>query len=977
MRKGYYMRLESVYTMIPNDPQACVLGSEAYPTYGDGVHDDTANIQKAINELKTNENFGIVYVPEGTYLISDTIYVPKAIRLIGCGKNRPLFVLKDHAEGFDRCYPDDKGGYKYMIWYCDGVVDEDHPVRDANPGTFYSAFSNINIKLGDGNPYAVGLRTHYAQHSFVNHCVIDAGNCAAGMYEAGNEMENVVFIGGDYGMKTTKCSPGWPYMAVDCAFEGQKKSAIHSRELGLTMLRTSFKNVPKVIDTEEQFMDKIYLEDCSFENVSGPALNIRLADNMFTMWTLKNVDCMNVPTLVLYPETGKTIAGQEGIYRIDRFTHGVVLDQMEDPGEVRTILETTPLAEMPAPVATDIPNLPPMEKWVNVLDLGVKGDNLTDDTAAIQAAINTHKVLYFPQGWYKVTDTLTLKDDTVLIGLHPIATQLALPECTEAYTEMGPAKPLIQSGRGANIINGIGIDTGSRNPRACGLKWVASENSYVNDVKFVGGHGTMIKDQSKPWVPTYNPSRTADADPEKKWDYQYWSFWVTENGGGVFKDVWTASTYACAGFYADGTSTRGRIYCMSLEHHVRNEAKFKNVSNWKVYAFQTEEEVAESQMCQPLELQNCHDMTFATYYSFRVIWLPNPWPQAIRLYDCSDIEWINLSNYTQVKYTLTDEMVDVNTGKIVRPWQIAYFMQGPAPEHKMPELPMDQPVKLFGGFEFTDAACVGPDGSFYFADSRWYRIFKIDAATGALSMVRDVPLRPLSMYFDTKGNLLVVTEYMYARGMTRNGQPIKNVKPSDAAGTSYGGWYTPDAVVRVYAMDPADPENTMKVIDKVSAKDISGVKVALHPANRWRDDNSYLEFTVQDTEDVYVAPDGVTVIPDFYDLIRSNTLVPAVPGKTALAVDEYYKRIMAFDVSEKGFLRNVRTFLEHGEYSVINDLENDRVYVADGDLLVCNAAGEILKRITMEDRPGTLALSPEGDVLFVTARSNVYAVKVK
>ena len=73
------MRLESVYTMIPNDPQACVLGSEAYPAYGDGVHDDTANIQKAINDLKTNENFGIVYVPEGTYLISDTIYVPNAI----------------------------------------------------------------------------------------------------------------------------------------------------------------------------------------------------------------------------------------------------------------------------------------------------------------------------------------------------------------------------------------------------------------------------------------------------------------------------------------------------------------------------------------------------------------------------------------------------------------------------------------------------------------------------------------------------------------------------------------------------------------------------------------------------------------------------------------------------------------------------------------------------------------------------------
>ena len=31
---------------------------------------------------------------------------------------------------------------------------------------------------------------------------------------------------------------------------------------------------------------------------------------------------------------------------------------------------------------------------------------------------------------------------------------------------------------------------------------------------------------------------------------------------------------------------------MSVEHHVRNEVRFKNVSNWKVLALQLEEEVA-------------------------------------------------------------------------------------------------------------------------------------------------------------------------------------------------------------------------------------------------------------------------------------------------------------------------------------------------------------------------------------------------
>ena len=58
---------------------------------------------------------------------------------------------------------------------------------------------------------------------------------------------------------------------------------------------------------------------------------------------------------------------------------------------------------------------------------------------------------------------------------------------------------------------------------------------------------------------------------------------------------------------------------MSIEHHVRNEARFKNVSNWKVYAFQLEEESREGLFCQPVELENCSDMIFANLYMFRVI----------------------------------------------------------------------------------------------------------------------------------------------------------------------------------------------------------------------------------------------------------------------------------------------------------------------------------------------------------------------
>lgn len=94
------------------------------------------------------------------------------------------------------------------------------------------------------------------------------------------------------------------------------------------------------------------------------------------------------------------------------------------------------------------------------------------------------------------------------------------------------------------------------------------------------------------------------------------SLWITNGGGGVFKDIWSASTYATNGLYVSNTQTPGRIYAMSVEHHVRNEVHFKNVSNWQVYALQLEEESRESLDCQQIELQNCSDILFANLYLF-------------------------------------------------------------------------------------------------------------------------------------------------------------------------------------------------------------------------------------------------------------------------------------------------------------------------------------------------------------------------
>ncbi len=105
------------------------------------------------------------------------------------------------------------------------------------------------------------------------------------------------------------------------------------------------------------------------------------------------------------------------------------------------------------------------------------------------------------------------------------------------------------------MISGLGVYTGAINPRAVGVLWQAGEGSLIDDVRFLGGHGTGFN--------PYNTDHTADSVPTKRWDGQYPSLWVTHGGRQRSRTSGHRIRFAQAGFYVSDTKTPGHVYELS------------------------------------------------------------------------------------------------------------------------------------------------------------------------------------------------------------------------------------------------------------------------------------------------------------------------------------------------------------------------------------------------------------------------------
>jgi len=994
----------SAFESAPVDSRAVTVKGK-----GDGRADDTDAIQSAIDQAAEQGGGGIVFLPSGRYRISRTILVWPSIRVFGTGRTRPVLFLGDNTPGFQK-------GLGSMVVFTGArrgdnargdigrielprvpfppqtVVPFDPKIWDANPSTFYSAMSNVDVEIGAGNPGATGIRFRVAQHGFLSNMDFKLGSGFAGIYQAGNVVHNLRFYGGRYGIVTEKPSPAWPFTVIDATFEGQRSAAIREHEAGLTLVNVVMRNVPVGIEINRGYGDWLWGKDVRFERVRQAAVIISNENSVYTQIGFDNALASDTPVFAKFRDSGRTVPGKGRNYRVKAFSHGVAVPALGQLGSVATEADIATIGQLPAQRSRAIRLLPPVAQWANVRDLGVVGDGQTDVTAALQQAIDKHRVVYLPLGVYKVSDTIRLRPESVLIALHPSLTQLALADNTPAYQGVGEPKALLESAQGGDaIVSGIGLFTGGINRRATALLWMAGENSLVDDVRFEGGHGTVTNGVR---VNSYNANHSGDVDPARRWDGQYPSLWVTKGGGGTFNGIWSPNTYASAGLYVSDTTTPGHVYEISVEHHVRNEIVLNRVANWELLAPQTEEEYGEGRNAVSLEIRDSENILVANYHGYRVTRTLGPAPAAVRLYNSRDIRFRNVhvnaesgfatcdgddcATFLRLsKYPFSNAIEDVPRGLVVREREFARLDVSATPP--APVVPATFPKgaavqKLAGGFEAIGGGIFDSKGVLYFVDRIAQRIYGWSAEKG-LQIVSSHPLDAVNLAVDRSDHLLVLSS------------------------TGFEG--------AVYSLNPRGNDGAITRIEPKPAGAHPGATLAM-PVNWWangefrdqydpaRDEfNTLAELFAREVAigapREYASPDGSLVLPAFRVFhqgppdhrgwrfshsLDTYCFTIAKPGASLYISNASEARIYTATVGSKGSLENLKVFAERGGESVVNDASG-RVYVANGQIFVYSSNGEEVGRIDVPDRPLQLLIGgADRQTLFILTHHALYCVNL-
>ncbi len=374
---------------------------------GDGKTDDTAAIQRAL-DAHANGNI-IIYLPKGTYLVSDTLRWGKGSRggleqkriiLQGQGVEHTTIRLKDNCPGYERYErKDDRVPQKSkaVIWTGEKPAQR-----------FRNGIRDLTVHTGNGNPGATGIQYIASNQGSLRHVRIvhGEGGGAVGL-DLGytNEqgpclIQHVEVRGFDFGIY---CNG--PVNSITFEFitlSGQQRFGLYNDGQCISIRHFKFTGEVPAIGLYRH-------------NVVAAMENLALTGT----GAAKQRPAILCEQAYLYVRNLKTsgyamairnVAGDKDYKRSGDVAGPTVADWCS---HVPDSLFPSPTTHLTVPVA-ETPAVPlyPLTEWASPKDFGGDPNQDVDHTEAIQKAIDSgKKVVYLPRGsrGWRIDGTVELR----------------------------------------------------------------------------------------------------------------------------------------------------------------------------------------------------------------------------------------------------------------------------------------------------------------------------------------------------------------------------------------------------------------------------------------------------------------------------------------------------------------------------------------------------------------------------------------
>ena len=83
--------------------------------------------------------------------------------------------------------------------------------------------------------------------------------------------------------------------------------------------------MPTAIAIDPGYSDELWVKNSRFEDISGPAVIISNENNPRTEINLHEIVCKHVPEFAEFRESGKKVAGPGEMYRVQAFSHRLII----------------------------------------------------------------------------------------------------------------------------------------------------------------------------------------------------------------------------------------------------------------------------------------------------------------------------------------------------------------------------------------------------------------------------------------------------------------------------------------------------------------------------------------------------------------------------------------------------------------------------------------------------------------------------